>query len=358
MSFVNDHLTQLAQFSEMSCKIGARADYVQGGGGNTSVKLDDGLMAIKASGFKLGDITPSAAYALIDYKPLADFYFSNDPASFEDVEKAGSEQAKALTKTVDELAALRPSVEAGFHSILDKFVIHSHSVYCNLAGCAAECDEILAKAFADAPYGYVSVPYTDPGAKLTFIIRDAMNRVQKETGRRPSVIVMRNHGLVASAATAQEAVDLHEDANRRIAAAVGVSAEDFPKPALCQAGDGEFTGATAYLSGKIKEGGYTADQLLANPLYPDQMVFFKGTLLPSGEALADNTCVIDTETGRVSYRMKESQAQVLEETLSAVVFIHEVLKEKGLHIQYMGQDARSFIDNWESEKYRKSLSQK
>ena len=358
MSFVNDHLAQLEQFSKMSCEIGARADYVQGGGGNTSVKLDDGLMAIKASGFRLGDITPSAAYALIDYKPLADFYFSNDPASFENVEKAGSERAKALTRTIDELQALRPSVEAGFHSILDKFVIHSHSVYCNLAGCAAECDEILEKAFADASYGYVAVPYTDPGAKLTFIIKDAMDQAEKETGRRPAVIVMRNHGLVATAATAEEAVKLHEDANRRIAAAVGVAAADFPKPALAAVGEGEFAGATAYLCEKIKEGGYTADQLLANPLYPDQMVFFKGTLRPAGEALADNTCVIDTRTGEVCYRMKESQAQVLEETLTAVIFIHEVLKEKGLHIQYMGQDARSFIDNWESEKYRKSLSQK
>ena len=88
------------------------------------------------------------------------------------------------------------------------------------------------------------------------------------------------------------------------------------------------------------------------------MVFFKGTLLPDGEALKDNSCVLDVSSGIVTYRMKESQAQVLEETLCAVIFIHELLKEKGLHIQYMGQEARSFIDNWESEKYRKSLSQK
>ena len=67
---------------------------------------------------------------------------------------------------------------------------------------------------------------------------------------------------------------------------------------------------------------------------------------------------MDPAAGTVIYQMKGSQAQVLEETLCAVVFIHETLAAKGLHIQYMGQDARSFIDNWESEKYRKSLSQK
>ena len=357
MSFVSEHLSLLEDFSRMSKVAGVRADYVQGGGGNTSVKTDDGMMAIKASGFRLSDITPDNAYALIDYKPLAAFYGETDPASLDDIEKAGSDRAKALTVTLPELPALRPSVEAGFHSILDRFVLHSHSVYCNLAACAAECDDILAAAFEGADYGFTSVPYTDPGAKLTFIIRDALQEAEKLTGKKPAVIVMKNHGLIVSAPDADTALEIHEDANKRIAAYFGIAFSDFPQPKLAAEGD-DFVSATEYLKEKFLSGSYNADQLLANPLYPDQMVFFKGTLLPAGEALADYTCVIDTASGLVHYRMKESQAQVLEETLCAVVFIHELIKAKGLHIQYMGQDARSFIDNWESEKYRKSLSQK
>ena len=42
----------------MSVKLGARCDYVQGGGGILSVKLEGGRMAIKASGYCLSDITP------------------------------------------------------------------------------------------------------------------------------------------------------------------------------------------------------------------------------------------------------------------------------------------------------------
>ena len=357
MSFVTEHLKDLEAFARMSKQVGDRADYVQGGGGNTSVKTEDGMMAIKASGFRLSDITPENAYALIDYRELAAFYNESDPAALEDVEKAGSEKAKSLIRTLPELPALRPSVEAGFHSILDRFVLHSHSVYCNLAACAAECDEILAAAFADAPYSYAVVPYTDPGAKLTFIIRDAVRETQEKTGKRPAVIVMKNHGLIAHSDDADEALKLHEDANQRIAAYFGVSMSEFPQPRVKAEGE-NLVSATAYLQERFSTGRYTAEQLLDNPLYPDQMVFFKGTLLPSGEALRDNSCKLDPGTGLVTYRMKESQAQVLEETLCAVVFIHELLEKKGLHIQYMGQDARSFIDNWESEKYRKSLSQK
>ena len=205
MSFITEHLETLQQFADMSKQVGDRADYVQGGGGNTSVKTADGKMAIKASGFRLSDITPENAYALIDYLPLAAFYNDTDPATLADVEKTGSEKAKELTLTIPELPALRPSVEAGFHSILDRFVVHSHSVYANLAACAAECEEILSKAFKDAPYSYAVVPYTDPGAKLTFIIRDAIRKVEAETGKKPAVVVMKNHGLIATAGEAREA---------------------------------------------------------------------------------------------------------------------------------------------------------
>ena len=67
MELVKKHQERLEQFSRMSKTSGSRADYVQGGGGNTSVKLDDTLMAIKASGFCLKDIEIDKAYACLLY---------------------------------------------------------------------------------------------------------------------------------------------------------------------------------------------------------------------------------------------------------------------------------------------------
>ena len=46
-TFFEKNAERLQNFARVSQSVGARADYVQGGGGNTSVKLADGLMAIK-----------------------------------------------------------------------------------------------------------------------------------------------------------------------------------------------------------------------------------------------------------------------------------------------------------------------
>ena len=70
MSFFSENQQALKDFVRMSQAVGARADYVQGGGGNTSVKFPDGKMAIKASGFKLSDIQESEAYAVLDAAAL------------------------------------------------------------------------------------------------------------------------------------------------------------------------------------------------------------------------------------------------------------------------------------------------
>ena len=51
-------------------------------------------------------------------------------------------------------------------------------------------------------------------------------------------------------------------------------------------------------------------------------------------------------------------AQVMAETLTAVVFVINHIKAAGHPLSTMGEAAKHFIANWESEKYRKSLAGK
>ncbi len=359
-SFLAAYGAPLTAFTEMSRTVGARADYVQGGGGNTSAKFGEGngLMAIKASGFRLSDIAPDAAYAVIDGAAVRRFYEAHEEADFEDVEKAGSEAAKAATLAVDGMPALRPSVEVGFHSLLDRYVVHSHSVYANLAGCVEGAPALLAQAFDGAPYSYGFVPYVDPGARLTFRIRDELRRVAAATGKRPAVLILQNHGPIAHHDDPAEAVAIHADLNARLAALYGLSGDAFPPVAVAPAGEGLWRSATPYLADALRSGRYDRAFFLERPLYPDQMVFLVGTFDIGAGTPAEGACLADPAAGTVLYRMPEATARTIEETLSAVAFIAEHARRSGRTLSTMGEAARRFIANWESEKYRKTLAQK
>ena len=356
--FVQENQERLAAFARLSNVLGARPDYVQGGGGNTSVKLDDQKMAIKASGFCLKDIREAEAYAVLDYAAIRSFYADNEPTNLADVEAEGAACTKANTLQIEGLESLRPSVEAGFHSILAAYVAHTHSVYANLAACSKECREIAANAFADADYSWGHVPYTDPGANLTFAIRDELARVENETGKVPSIILMQNHGLIAHDDDPERCLAIHADANARLAKAFGLADGDFPAVRLRAAGDGLWESDTPYLEEMLKSGRYPYEKLMTEPLYPDQMVFLADTFFADEEEIEENTCSMNSETGIVTFRMPEGKAQVIAETLTAVTFIMEHIREKGYTLSTMGEAAKDFIANWESEKYRKSLAGK
>ena len=205
----------LREFVRMSQSVGSRPDYVQGGGGNTSVKMD-GLMAIKASGFRLDQVTETDAYATVETATLRDVTVEHG------------------------LPPLRPSVETGFHALLGRFVLHSHPVYANLALCSEKGSERLADLMTG--YGWIAVPYINPGAALSAAIGE---RLQADT----QVVFMQNHGLIVTADTADECLRIHDDVNMRIADSYGVTAADF----------GRFAA------------------IAAAPLYPDQQVYLELT---------------------------------------------------------------------------------
>ncbi len=355
--FFKENEKLLNEFSRISKAAGARADYVQGGGGNTSVKLKDGLMAIKASGFCLSDIEPDAAYAVLDGAALRAFYLTHEPAEFENVETAGSNKAKESVKTIEGLASLRPSVEAGFHSILKTFVVHTHSVYANLAACSVDCKDICEKAFDGADYSWGMVPYVDPGANLTFAIRNEMRRVEAQTGKVPSIIIMQNHGIIAHDDDADTCLKLHADANARLAAQFGISGDCFPKVSVRE-DNGLLVADCPYLTEALASGAYSEDFLLNEPLYPDQMVFLIGTFSMDKDTVEDGQCVADSKTGEVKMKMDAKKALVMAETLTAVVFVINHIRAAGHPLSTMGEAAKHFIANWESEKYRKSLAGK
>ncbi len=196
----------------MSKQVGSRVDYTQGGGGNTSVKYGDGLMAIKASGFRLTDVTEDSGFAVVKVDTL------------EDVTEA------------EGFKPLRPSVEANFHALLKKYVIHTHPVYVNLALCSEQGQAAIEQVMSD--YKYITVPYINPGQELAEYIKSKLfDGVE--------AVLLENHGFVVTADTAEQALKLHTEINEKFAKYYGVSESDFG----------------SYYENVVK------------PLYPDQQVY-------------------------------------------------------------------------------------
>ena len=368
-TFTAAHASKLTEYVHMSGTAGSRSDYVQGGGGNTSVKVDNKLMAIKASGFRLDQITSDNAYAVIDYAAVRAFYENTDPATLADVEKEGSAQAKAATLAIEGLPQLRPSVEVGFHSLLDTFVLHTHPVYANLAGCATDGAQILDKVLADLSETHAFVPYINPGAQLTFEIGKARRAVAEKTGRQPAIILMQNHGLVITAANGETCLRLNDEVNKRIAAEFGVCGNDWPAIQVV-AGNAEntWTSKTPWLRDHLLNTAWDLDFFTKQSLYPDQLVFLAGQLgviesgklsstLAKGLPLTDK-CTIFRETGEVYYQCGRNEAKTIEETLCAIFFITGTIKRTGRTVCTMDESGKSFISGWESEKYRRSLASK
>jgi len=102
----------------------------------------------------------------------------------------------------------RPSVEAHLHACLDKCVIHLHpsaaGAYVNAKNGKAK----LEKLFKDENLPLLWVPYTDPGYMLAKRIARLVDSYQDRFGKKPSILFLERHGLIITAKTAAGALRL------------------------------------------------------------------------------------------------------------------------------------------------------
>lgn len=342
---------ELCEFEAMSQEVGKLTDFVQGGGGNTSVKISNKLMAVKASGFKLKQITTEEGFVVINYMNIKEYYENVNLNSDVDFEKESVEVARDNVVEIEGLKVLRPSVEAGFHSILKKYVIHTHPVYANILCCSVEGKGIAEKIFKDKEYSFLWIPYINPGFCLTLKIKDEIRNCIKEKGQFPEVIFMEKHGLIVNSDNYERALELHSEVNHLIKEELGIK-EAYPEIVLERAGEDLYKSKTAYLNGFFKENKVEKDFLEKVVLYPDQLVYLNESVSIDG---GDNKLKIDLQTGELLYRASLSEAQTIEETLLAYLYVVDNIKAAGMRVNSMTPVEIDFIKNWESEAYRKSL---
>ena len=337
----------ISDLVDISSYAGSRADYTQGGGGNTSVKNErDHIMLIKASGYRLKDITPNNAFVAVSKDKISDYYNSVDLSIKKDYEKESAEIAKNSIIAISGMPILRPSVEVGFHAILKKYVIHTHSVYANALTCSKEGEEIAKKLFSDKDYGFIFLPYINPGFELTLAMKNKIEEYKTVFGKFPEVIFMKNHGLVVTCDYLDRVKALHIDVNETIRKYFGL-ADDFHEVILIDK-NGGYVSDTKIVTDFIAKNTLNKAFLDKYPVYPDQLVYLNNILAHSPETMIVND-------GTIFYSTDKKQATTLEETLSAYLFVLTTIKNNNLTVSTMSEKEVAFINNWEAEKYRRSV---
>ena len=286
---------EIRDLINISKKIGFYPEFVQGGGGNTSVKIKPDLMAIKASGYLLKDMSENNGFSFVDYDAI-NHHIQNNKIS-RATEDEFSNFVQERISRINNYPALKPSIETGFHALLDyKYIIHTHSVYANILCCSAEGKKIVQKLFPDS----IWLAYANPGKGITIAVGNAIKN------KASNIIFMQNHGIIICAKRANEAYKIHESVNNKIINHFNISSEY-----------------------KVEKVTLNIDSVKEKVIFPDQVVYL------------------------LSEDLRNTIAGL--ETLYAYDYILKKIKNLGLTPHFISKKDINYIENMESEKYRKSL---
>lgn len=190
-----------SDWAHLSQTLGKDILLTQASGGNTSAKLDDQKLVVKASGLRLGEVTPEKGWVVADFQKIRQ--------GIPDLgKKVGAEaQSKAyqtLLTSATLTKGLTISLEAGLHALLpDRWVAHVHSIAGQLLGLMPEKE---ARAIVQNIFGNGITPHfippSVPGHELCQKVNESIsNSPTPVEGQGLNLWVLQNHGLAWGAAT-------------------------------------------------------------------------------------------------------------------------------------------------------------
>ncbi len=391
----------LAELIKISRGTGGDPTLVQGGGGNTSVKTADGkYMYIKASGTALKDMNEKQGWRRLRVGSALSIVRDKSIAQL-DTQKREIEVVNRLLLSCDDKIKTdaRPSVEAHLHACLDKCVIHLHpsaaGAYVNAKNGKAK----LEKLFKDESYPPLWVHYTDPGYMLAKRIAGLVDGYQKQLGKKPAILFLEKHGLFITTKSAAGALRLvrrvMNRCNSKLRQPKSGNAKSVQKgknsdvklcieKAYFQA-TGKHTTIWYYYNDAIADFFRQRDakKMLKGSLTPDELVYANGpamwvelqkgrkslsgaTLKSISQSIAERLRR-QIERGRkpsAAFLVKgvglfvagtEKIAPTVRDIVLYSIFIRTNANRMG-GILTLNKRQEDFINNWESEAFRKKLA--
>lgn len=356
-------MKEINNFVEISKYAGERFDLVQAGGGNSSVKFENGEMLIKASGFLLGDMSENSAYSKVDTKKISNIV-KNEAIKNEKNKRKREELTSILVKeaTLDKIN--RPSIETLLHSLLYKYTLHIHPVVVNMIVIQKNYKEILKKIFEDEKIAIVE--YKTPGIELAL----ELNKELEKYKEIPKIIFLQNHGLIVSSEYKQDIKNLTEFVLDKIEKylQIDMSRYKLTNEITYLLNSVEKSNNISYLS----EDKYLNEQLEVNKNLFFQTPFCPDSLVYCGVTVCELDDLFDIESLE-NYKEKYLELPkviIYEENIFFVAQgikkakeMEEVMK---FHIMVLEQNIKNeknfleaeelaYLGNWEAEKFRQGV---
>jgi rhamnose utilization protein RhaD (predicted bifunctional aldolase and dehydrogenase) len=181
--------------------------------GNTSQRLGEDQLAIKATGRSLRDVS-AEDLVVVSLRRLSDIV---------DDSEAGEADVADYFDEVQNEQGMRPSVEALLHVVCGvdagaMTVAHTHPESVNALLCSDRADVLAGPPiFPDQVVVMgrrgLLVPYSDPGVVLARAVRARLAEHARQWDM-PRVIYLANHGLVVLGSSAGQALQLTEMADK------------------------------------------------------------------------------------------------------------------------------------------------
>ncbi len=344
----------LETITELSHEFGTE-DYVKGGGGNTSCKNADTLW-VKPSGTTLGGLKPETFVAL-DREKIDLLYATETPTDKQAREALVKE---VMTNAMRPESSGRASVEAPLHNVFSAtYVVHTHPALVNGMTCAQNGKATCARLFPEALW----MDYVDAGYTLCMKAREEIKAFEDENGSEPSVIFLKNHGVFVAGDCSEDIEEAYAVIMNRLREEyklAGVSTElsvaEIGDTSASEAELSEWIGSDA---AEVKSSGVF--EAAAGPITPDHIVYSKSVPLIGGLS-KDAVESFKANNGYFPRVIVASDAVFAVGTSEKVAELALLLAQDGALVQqlakafggieFMTDDAREFIENWEVEAYR------
>ena len=305
----------------------------QGGGGNTSFK-NGSEMLIKASGFRLDEVSATAGFVKVNYPPVVACLRKNTselPLPDADLKQLVNDQIIG-DKT------FLPSMETGFHAVLNTCVIHTHPIVANLLLCAAEGELQLKNIFKDEANAIL--PFLNPGYFLSKAIADL--------GKAPAIIFLKNHGLIVHGETVEATIALQNAVIEKLNTAL-----DFNGDIQFELKEKESQ--VFELKASWLDLYFSQPSLLSKTYFPDQAVVI-GQQFHYGESAELKTKLNFNTSNKICLiNAPYKTALAIAENLSALAQITVYNQAQGHTLTTVPDQDVAYILGMDMEKYRQAL---